>query len=430
MDETVNRTTTAPARPSQQNPKDTRPPRRRGLLTFLLLVLIAGAGVALWLRSGQNGAPSNPSTPATPPQAVQTAVATTGNIAITLNALGTVTSLSTVTVQSQISGHIQQIGFQEGQMVNAGDFLAQIDDRPYQAALAQAKGQLQKDQGLLAQAQSDLVRYQTLAKQDSISRQQVDDQQFLVTQDQGAIAADQAQIDADTLNITYCHIVSPTAGRLGLRQIDPGNYVQATSATGIVVVTQMQPISVIFSIPEDNLPQVTQRLAAGAQLPVTAFDRSNTTQLATGVLQTTDNLIDTTTGTIKLRATFANADNALFPNQFVNAQLLVDTKRGVILVPNAAIQQGSVGSYVYLAKPDNTVAVQKVTTGPADPTNTSVTSGLSAGDQVVIDGTDRLRDGARIIVRNANGNGQPAAAPNPQPQQPNSRRRSGATQGQ
>ena len=427
MDEPVNRTTTAPTRPPIENPQHTRPPRRRGLLTFLLLLLIVGVAAALWLRTGQNGAPGGPPGNALPPQAVRTAVATTGNIAITLNALGTVTSLSTVTVQSQISGRLQEVGFQEGQMVKAGDFLAQIDDRPYQAALKQAQGQLQKDQGLLAQAQSDLTRYQTLAKQDSIALQQVADQQFLVAQDQGAIAADQAQIDADELNITYCHIVSPVAGRVGLRQIDPGNYVQATSTTGIVVATQMQPISVIFSIPEDNLPQVMKRMAAGAQLPAIAFDRSNTTQLATGVLQTTDSQIDTTTGTIKLRATFANADNALFPNQFVNVQLLVDTDSGAILVPNAAIQQGTSGSYVYLVKQGGTVAVQNIVTGPADPTNTSVTSGLSAGDEVVIDGTDRLRDGARIVVRN--GNGQPAAAPNPQPQQQN-RRRSGATQGQ
>jgi multidrug efflux system membrane fusion protein len=427
MDEPVNRTTTAPTRPPLENPLHTRPSRRRGLLTFLLLLVVVGVAVALWLRTGQNGAPGRPTFNALPPQAVRTAVATTGNIAITLNALGTVTSLSTVTVQSQISGRIQQIGFQEGQMVKAGDFLAQIDDRPYQAALEQAQGQLQKDQGLLAQAQSDLTRYQTLAKQDSIALQQVADQQFLVTQDQGAIAADQAQIDADKLNITYCHIVSPTAGRVGLRQIDAGNYVLATSTTGIVVVTQMQPISVIFSIPEDDLPQVMQRMAAGAQLQAIAFDRSNTTQLATGVLQTTDNQIDTTTGTIKLRASFANTDNALFPNQFVNVQLLVDTERGAILVPNAAIQQGTSGSYVYLVKPDGTVAVQNVVTGPADPTNTSVMSGLSVGDEVVIDGTDRLRDGARIVVRN--GNGQAAAAPNPEQQRQN-RRRSGATQGQ
>jgi multidrug efflux system membrane fusion protein len=391
------------------------------------LLLIAAAAVALWLRTQETGAPGGPPGNGLPPQAVRTAIATTGNIPITLNALGTVTSLSMVTVRTQINGHLQDVGFVEGQMVKAGDFLAQIDDRPYQAALEQAQGQLQKDQGLLAQAQSDLARYQTLAKQNSIALQQVTDQQFLVAQDKGAIAADQAQIDADKLNITYCHIVSPTAGRVGLRQVDTGNYVQTTDTSGIVVVTQMQPISIIFSIPEDSLPQVEKRLTAGAQLPVTAFDRSNTTQLATGVLQTTDNEIDTTTGTIKLRASFANADNALFPNQFVNVQLLVNTDSGAILVPNAAIQQGASGSYVFLAKQDGTVAVQAVVTGPADSTNTSVTSGLSVGDQVVIDGTDRLRDGARIVVRN--GGRQPAVAPNPQPRQQN-RRRGDATQGQ
>lgn len=421
MDDTVNRTTTVPIRPPLENPNPTRPPRRRGLLTFLLLLIVAGAAVALWLRTEKTGAPGGPGGNAPPPQAVRTAAATTGNIPIILNALGTVTSLSTVTVRSQINGQLQQVGFQEGQMVKVGDFLAQIDARPYQATLEQAQGQLQKDQGLLAQAQSDLARYQILTKQDSISRQQVEDQQFLVHQDQGAIATDQAQIDAANLNIAYCRIVSPTAGRVGLRQLDPGNYVQTSDTNGIVVVTQMQPISVIFSIPEDNLPQVAKRLAAGAQLPVTAFDRSNTTQLGTGVLQTTDNQIDTTTGTIKLRASFPNADGDLFPNQFVNVRLLVDTKSGAVVVPNAAIQQGAQGAFVYLAKTGGTVAVQNVVTGAADPTNTSVTQGLAVGDEVVIDGTDRLRDGARIIVRNDTA--QPAPA-NPQPP-PQNRRRGG-----
>jgi multidrug efflux system membrane fusion protein len=423
MDDTVNRTTTVPTRPAPEAPKPTRPPRRRGLLSLFLVLVIAAAGTALWLRHQPSGSPGSRPQNALPPQAVRTAVATIGNIPITLNALGTVTPLATVVVRSQISGQLLQVGFQEGQMVKAGDFLAQIDDRPYQAALKQAQGQLQKDQSLLAQAQSDLVRYQTLSKQDSIAFQQVADQQFLVEQDKGAIATDQAQIDNDKLNIAYCHIVSPVTGRIGLRQVDPGNYIQTTDANGIVVVTEMQPMSVIFSIPEDNLPQVEKRLMTGAKLPATAFDRSDTLQLATGVLQTVDNQIDTTTGTIKLRSIFKNDDNALFPNQFVNVRLLVDTLSGAVLVPNAAIQHGAPGSYVYLAKPDGTAAVQKVVTGASDATNTAVTSGLSAGDQVVIDGTDRLRDGAHIAVRN--GNEEPASAPNPPPN-PQNRRRGGS----
>ena len=426
MDDKVNRTTTIPHRPSEQMPKPSRPQRRGGWLTLLLVLIIAAAGTALWLRHDQSGAPGEKPGNAAPPQAVRTAVATLGNIPIVLNALGTVTPLATITVRSQINGQLQKIGFTEGQMVKAGDFLAQIDDRPYRAALEQAQGQLQKDQSLLAQAQSDLTRYQTLSKQDSIALQQVSDQQFLVQQDKGAIAADQAQIDSDKLNIAYCHIVSPIDGRVGLRQVDPGNYIQASDTNGIVIVTELQPMSVLFSIPEDNLPQVTKRLAAGAKLPVTALDRSNTHPLATGVLQTTDNQIDTTTGTIKLRAHFANDDDALFPNQFVNVNLLVDTQSGAVVVPNAAIQQGSPGAYVYLAKPDGTVALQKVVTGVADATNTAVTSGLSAGDEVVIDGTDRLRDGAHILIRNGD---TPAATPTPQPQQQN-RRRGGGRRGQ
>jgi multidrug efflux system membrane fusion protein len=418
MDEPVNRPK-APARAPPEVPLQTRPPRRGGIMTFLLVLIIAGAGAALWLRHREAGEPAGGGGNALPPQAVRTATAGVGSIPININALGTVTPQATVTVRSQISGQFREVGFQEGQMVKAGDFLAQIDDRPYQAALEQAQGLLQKDQGLLAQAQSDLARYQVLSKQDSISRQQVEDQQFLVQQNQGAIASDQAQIDSDKLNIAYCHIVSPIAGRAGLRQVDPGNYIQTTDTNGIVVVTQMQPISVIFSIPEDNLPQVTQRMTAGTQLPVTVFDRSNSHQLATGVLQTTDNQIDTTTGTIKLRAIFTNTDNALFPNQFVNVRLLVDTLSGAVVVPNAAIQQGAPGSFVYLTKPDGTVAVQNVVIGVSDATNTAVTSGLSAGDEVVIDGTDRLRAGARIVVRN--GSDQPGAATTPPPGPQNGR---------
>jgi multidrug efflux system membrane fusion protein len=419
MDDKVDRTKTVPARPAHGAPEPSRPPRRRGFLSVLLVLIIAGAAAALYLRNRPSETPGGRGDNALPPQAVRTAAAITGSIPIVLNALGTVTPLATITVRSQINGQLQKLGFTEGQMVKAGDFLAQIDDRPYQAALKQAQGQLQKDQSLLAQAQSDLDRFQTLAKQDSISRQQVSDQQFLVEQDKAAIATDQAQIDTDKLNIAYCHIVSPIDGRVGLRQVDTGNYIQTSDTNGIVVVTQMQPMSVIFSVPEDNLPQIEKRVAAGAQLPVTAFDRSNTDQLATGVLQTADNQIDTTTGTIKMRAQFANGDDALFPNQFVNVRLLVDTLSGAVIVPNAAIQQGAPGTYVYLAKSDGTVAVQKVVAGAADATNTAVTSGLSVGDEVVIDGTDRLRDGAHIVVRN--NDTPPAAQPNPPPSQQNRR---------
>jgi multidrug efflux system membrane fusion protein len=314
-----------------------------------------------------------------------------------------------VTVRTQIAGNLQQIGFEEGQIVKAGDFLAQIDSRPYQATLAQAQGQLAKDTALHAQAEADLARFQILGKQDSIATQQIDDQKFLVAQDKAAMASDQAQIDAANLNITYCRIVAPVSGRVGLRQVDQGNYVQASDATGIVVITQIQPISVIFSTPEDNLPQIAARMKSGAILPVTAFDRANVKQLAVGSVTTTDNQIDTTTGTFKLRASFDNQDGALFPNQFVNARVLVDTLSGAVVVPNAAVQLGPAGNFAYVVKDDNTVTVRNIKIGPADATRTSIASGLAVGEKVVIDGADRLREGAKVTVRNNPSAG--AAAP-------------------
>ena len=345
-----------------------------------------------------------------PGQTIRDAVAAKGDIPLTVDALGVVTSLATVTVRTQIAGNLQQVGFTEGQIVKAGDFLAQIDPRPYEATLAQAQGQLAKDTALHAQAEADLARYQTLSKQNSIALQQVEDQSFLVAQDQAAMASDQAQIDAANLNIAYCRIVAPIGGRVGLRQVDQGNYVQVTDPNGIVVITQIQPISVIFAVPEDNLPQIAARLKGGATLPVTAFDRANVKSLATGTLTTFDNQIDTTTGTFKLRAGFANENDALFPNQFVNARLLVDTLSGAVVVPNAAVQLGPNGNFVYVVKDDDTVTVRNIKIGPADADRTSVSSGLAVGEKVVIDGADRLREGAKVAVRNSPA---PGAAPTP-----------------
>jgi multidrug efflux system membrane fusion protein len=330
---------------------------------------------------------------------------------ITIDALGIVTPFATVTVKTQIAGKLMEVGFKEGQRVEQGDFLAQIDPRPYQVALALAQGQLAKDSALYAQAQADLARYQTLITQDSIARQQVEDQVFLVAQDKAAMAADQAQIDAANLNIAYCRITAPVGGRVGLRLVDPGNYLQPSDSTGIVVIAQLDPISVVFSTPEDNLPPIAQRLNAGASLPVTAFDRANVKPLGAGMLTAYDNQVDVTTGTFKLRATFANAQGTLFPNQFVNVRLLVDTLADAVLAPNAAIQLGANGSFVYVVGDDSTVAVRKVTTGPADATNTTIVSGLAVGENVVIDGADRLRDGAKVNVRNAAGAAAQAQAP-------------------
>jgi membrane fusion protein, multidrug efflux system len=320
---------------------------------------------------------------------------------VTLTALGTVTPLATVTVRTQINGQLVELGFKEGQEVAKGDFLAEIDPRPYQATLDQMQGQLLRDQAQLANARHDLARYAKLVAENSISQQQRDTQEALVHQLEGTVATDQAQVEAAKLNLTYCRIVAPVAGRVGLRQVDPGNYVQVSDANGIVVITQMKPISVIFSVPEDELRTVIQRLNAGATLSVTAFNRSGTTKLATGTLTTIDNQIDPTTGTIKLRAQFDNADGTLFPNQFVNVQLLVNSLSDATLVPVAAIQRGAPGTFVYLVKPDATVAVQPVKLGPGDPEQVAVTSGLAPGDVVVVDGADKLRDGAKVALPDA-----------------------------
>ena len=295
-------------------------------------------------------------------------------------------------------------------MVKKGDFLAQIDPRPYQVALEQAEGQLAKDQALLKNAQLDLQRYNTLVAQNSIATQTRDTQVSLVSQDQAAVKTDQAQVDAQKLNLVYAHIVSPVTGRVGLRQVDAGNYVQTSDPNGIVVVTQLQPISVIFTLPEDNLPAVMKQVHAGAALPVTAYDRTGTTELGKGRLETVDNQIDTTTGTVKLRAIFDNEQEILFPNQFVNVQLLVNTMKGVDIVPTAAIQHGAPGAFVYVVKPDQTAAVQKVKLGPGDGQQIAVLDGLQPGEKVVVDGSDRLREGAKVTLAAAGNPGDAAPA--------------------
>jgi len=333
-----------------------------------------------------------------PPQAVGVTAASPVDMPIVQSGLGTVTPLATITVQTQISGLLTQIGFTEGAIVHQGDFLAQIDPRPYEALLAQARGNLARDQGLLAQARLDEARYEKLNKQDSIARQQAEDQKYVVQQDEGTVAADQGTIQTQLVNLAFCHITSPVTGRVGLRQVDAGNYVTPALANGIVTVTQLQPISVIFTLPEDDLPAIMARLAAGAKLPVAVYDRNDTTKLGDGILAAVDTQIDATTGTVKLRANFANADFALFPQQFVNARLLVDTHLHAVTVPNAALQTGAPGSFVYVLNEDNTVSVRKVKTGVASATLTEITDGLANGERVVIDGTDRLRDGARVMV--------------------------------
>ncbi len=375
--------------------------RRRRLPWVLLLIVLVIVGIILWRHpwtTGQTPASGRHGGAADQAQSVGTATAAFGDVKLVMSGLGTVTPLATVTVRTQINGILQQVAFTEGQMVHRGDFLAQIDPRPYQALLEQAQGALARDQALLRDARLNLQRYATLNRQDSISRQQVDTQHSLVDQYVGTVLTDQAAIDTQRINLAYCHIISPVDGRVGLRQVDAGNYVTTADANGIVVVTKLHPISVIFTLPEDDLPQIERRMAAGESLPVSAWDRGNSAQISTGALETIDNVIDVTTGTVRLRATFANADNALFPNQFVNAKLLVDTLRGAVLVPNPAVQTGTPGSFVYLVKPDDTAAMRVIKTGPSDAANTAVSSGLQAGDVVVVDGADRLKDGSKVRV--------------------------------
>jgi multidrug efflux system membrane fusion protein len=390
------------------------PRRGRPLVWIAVALALAAAAFYAWERYKQAAPSANEAEGAgrsgQPPQTVRVAPITLGDMPITIDALGTVTPFETVTVRTQIAGTLQQVGFAEGQTVKMGDFLAQIDPRPYEAALALAQAQLSKDQALLAQAQSDLARYEALNKQDSIARQQVDDQAALVAQDKAAIAADQAQIKTAELNVGYTHIVSPITGRVGLRSVDPGNYLQPSDATGIVVITQIDPISVVFTTPEDNLPRIAARLNAGAKIPVSVLDRSNTNEIAAGTLTTFDSQIDVTTGTIRMRATFANPNGVLFPQQFVNVRMLLDTMTGATLAPNAVIQLGASGNFVYLLNEDGTVSKRDVVTGPNNGKRTVIASGLKVDDKVVIDGVDRLRDGSKVkVIENPpNGGGQPA----------------------
>jgi multidrug efflux system membrane fusion protein len=396
-------------------PGQQRPMRARRLILAAVFGILLAIGAATWWlldRPARQAPAGRPSTAIAVP--VGAATAETGDIDVMLDELGTVTSLATVTIRSQISGYLTQIAFTEGQIVKQGDLLAQIDSRPYELALSQAEGQLARDQALLADAQLDLTRFQTLAKTNAIPKQQLDTQDALVKQDQGIVKSDQAMIGTAKLNIAYCHIVAPVAGRVGLRQVDQGNYVTPTDANGIVVITQLQPITVIFTVPEDNLPQILARMHANAKLPATAYDRSGNTKLATGSLLTLDNQIDVTTGTLKLKAQFPNDHESLFPNQFVNIRLLVDVLHDTTVVPTAAIQRGAPGTFVYLIKPDLTVSAQPVTLGQANGDRVSVKSGLAQGDRVVVDGADRLRDGAKVDLRSsASGPASASAAPSP-----------------
>ena len=374
--------------------------RRRKLIWWIiggiaLLVLIVigaryrAATPATTGRSGMNG-----------PSTVGAANVTTGDIPITINALGTVTPLATVIIHPQINGPLLKIAFTEGQMIKRGDLLVQIDPRPYQAAVDQAAGQLKRDQASLANAKVDLDRYKTLLAENSVSDQTYTTQVATVAQQEATVASDRATLEAAQLNLDYCRITSPVSGLVGLRQVDVGNLMQA-SATEIVVVTQLQPMSVLFTVPEDSLRNILQRLRAEQKLAVDAYDRSLINKIASGTLSSADNQIDTTTGTLKLRAMFDNSKFELFPNQFVNVRLLLDTLHDAIVVPGAAMQQGSSGSYVYVVNADSSVSMRAVTPGPSSGDLVSITKGLQAGERVVVDGADQLRDGAHVLIPGA-----------------------------
>jgi multidrug efflux system membrane fusion protein len=380
---------------------------RRHWLLIAVAVLLVGGGTWFLHRAKQENAASARAQFNFRNNAVAVSIATVkqGDIVVRIPGLGTVTPLTTDTVKAQISGIMQTVNFKEGQMVKKGELLAVIDPRPYEAALDQAKATLARDAASLADAQLDMKRYEDLIKQDSVSQQQVDTQRATVGQDMGTVASDKAQVKTAELNLAYTQIGSPITGKVGLRQVDPGNYVTPGDANGIVVVTQLQPISVLFTVPEDNIPDIMRQLKAGATLPVEASGRADQQHLADGALSTTDNLIDTTTGTLKLRATFDNPDLLLFPGQFVNVSLVVTTLKDQMVIPAAAVRRGAPdgvqSAFVYLVNANNTVSVRPVVLGVVDGENQAVRSGLDLNDVVVTDGGDRLREGAQVQLPDA-----------------------------
>jgi membrane fusion protein, multidrug efflux system len=364
-------------------------------LTGALIVLVVGYFWYAHRQAAQATAAAKVVRPMIPVSAVR---ATRGDLNLYLTGIGTVTPFNTTTVKSRVDGAIQNIFYQEGQTVKEGDLLIQIDPRPYQVQLTQAEGQSAKDQAAYEDGKATFARDQTLYSQGVLSRQQLDDQQSVMNQAKGALESDRGAIDSAKLNLTYSRITAPITGRIGLRIVDIGNLVHANDTTGLVVITQLQPIAMVFALPEDDIPKIVKRMQGGESLPVEAWDREFTRKLATGKLMTFDNQIDQTTGTVKLKAEFGNTDFSLFPSQFVNARLLIDTIKDTVLVPTAAVQKSPQGNFVYVVKPDNTVAQRGITVGATEGDLSSIPSGLTQGETVVTDGVDKLQPGAKVVA--------------------------------
>ena len=418
-----------PHPPSPSNPSARGSILRRWWFWVLVAALAAGGGYKMWSkkkaeqeqmaamggpggRPGPGGAgarrPGGPGAFGAQTMPVGVAKARLQDVNVFLNGLGAVTPTATATVRARVDGQLMKLHYKEGQVVKAGDLLAEIDPRALQAALTQAEGQLARDRALLASARLDLKRYQTLLAQDSIASQQVDTQAALVKQYEGTVKADEGNVASARLQLSFTRVTAPISGRLGLRQADVGNNVTTSDTNGLVIITQLQPITAIFSIPEDNIPKVLQQLQSGRKLPAQAWDREQKNKLADGVLLTIDNVVDATTGTVKLKAQFPNTDYALFPSQFVNIRLQLNTEQGATVIPTAAIQRGSKGLFVYVVKDDSSVTVRPVKTGPVQDDLTVITDGVSAGETVVIDGIDRLREGAKVEAVARGGADDPA----------------------
>lgn len=401
---------------SEEPPRKPEAAKRKsgkGWIWLLVLIVAAAAAYYYWPKGGATAAGTAPSGGGSAKKGgkggglapVVAVKATRGNIGVYIDSPGSIVPIYTVLLRSRVDGELMQIYYKEGDVVQKDAPLIELDPRPYQVALEQAEGQQARDQALLDNARVDLARYQTLLAQNAIPEQQLATQKALVDQYVGTVKTDQGMIDSAKLNITYCHIAAPITGKIGLRLVDPGNIVHASDTTGLLVITQMEPISAIFPVPEDQLPPVAKRFRAGEKLVVEAWDRDGRNKLAVGTLATMDNQIDPTTGTLKLRAMFDNKDNALYPNQFVRNRLLVEEKRGVVLLPTAAIQLTTTNQYVWMLKPDNTVTVRNITTGTAEGDQTEITSGLNAGDAVVMTGVDKLNEGSKVNVAGGDGGG-------------------------